>query len=114
MLVPYERPTAQAGLRMSPSTRGCGIGDAIQPRAKRRLTAELRQGTVGAQQSVLDDILGRAPILHDVIDERVETLLVLADDEREGTVIAALGGAHDAGVDSGTGAVLHATPISCR
>jgi hypothetical protein len=90
------------------------VGDAVQPRAERRFTAKLRQGTVGAQQSVLYDILGRAPILQDVVDERVETLLVHADDEREGAVIAVLGGVHHIGVDSGTGTVLRAAPISRR
>jgi hypothetical protein len=45
------------------------------------------------------------------MDERVETLLVRIDDEREGMVVAALGGAYGAGIDSGTGIILDATPI---
>ena len=83
----------------------------MQPRAERRFSTKLRQGTVGAQQSVLDDVLGRALILHDVIDERVETFLVHADDEREGAVIAALGGAHDVGVDLRTAITSHAAQV---
>jgi hypothetical protein len=90
---------------------GCRVCDAIEPGAERRVTAELRQGTVSVQQSVLDDVLSRPSVLHDVMDERVETLLVRIDDEREGMVVAALGGAYGAGIDSGTGIILDATPI---
>jgi hypothetical protein len=69
----------------------CGIdADSIQPCVERTVVAKARQGAIGANETVLDDILDLGRIAHHARNQPGELALVLGNEQTEGLLVTRL------------------------
>ena len=73
-------------------------GDAIDPGVERRVALEVSERPVGLHEDVLDEILGVLAVAGHVVDQRVDLLLMTADELVVGVEIV-LGGTGDERAD---------------
>src|SRR5207237_6962217 len=71
-------------------------GYAVQPGVESAVSTELRQGTVGLDESLLGDILGFGRIAHITHDQLDEFVLVLEHQRIKRSLVAALYAANQA------------------